>query len=441
VNIAILSGEMSGDNAGAGLARALRQREPGCSLWGMGSARMAEAGVELLFDTAAWGAIGVVEALRIYPKIRFTCYPAVLREIDRRRPDVVVLIDFGAFNSKVARHCKAKGIRVLWYFPPGSWRREGRANSEIAAITDAVATPFPWSEERYRAMGANVQFVGHPLLDTAKPSRPKTVWCDRWGLDPGRPIIGLLPGSRTFEVEHNTTAMLDAARSISKQLPNSQFVIAAAGSGVRMRIENILSRYQHEQRVKTTKQKPPRDTAAHRQPAMITNEGFLVDGEKLESAFRDRLEEQAHAEEGLPPVLLLENQTYDTIAHSDAILVCSGTATLEAAILGTPMVVLYRMSRLMAMEGRLRRLDRLPYIGMPNIIAQRTIVPERIQDAATPQQLAQDVLPMITDPAVRGRILQDLKTVRDALGTPGAADRTAAMVLQLAAGKPQETHA
>src|SRR5437016_5185674 len=144
MNVCLLSGEMSGDAVGGALARSLRRACPDASLWGMGSRRMAEAGVELLYDSASWSAIGVVEALKVYPELRLKVLPHVIREIDRRQPRAVVLIDFGAFNVKVARYCKARGVPVLYYFPPGSWKRAGRTNAELGRITDRIATPFRW---------------------------------------------------------------------------------------------------------------------------------------------------------------------------------------------------------------------------------------------------------------------------------------------------------
>src|SRR5437870_4484994 len=179
-NIAIISGEASGDLIGAALARAIKARQPGVELWGVGSRRMAEAGVDLLYDSADWGAIGYVEVLKVYPRLRFKMYPGLIAEIDRRKPDLVVPIDFGVFNMKVARWCKPRGFKLLYYVPPGSWKRSGPVSADLAELADRIATPFPWSAERLASVGARAEFVGHPLLEIAKPTLTREQFCERF---------------------------------------------------------------------------------------------------------------------------------------------------------------------------------------------------------------------------------------------------------------------
>src|ERR1051325_339095 len=195
-SIVLISGEVSGDVVGGALARELRSLAPGIDLWGIGSRNMSDAGVDLLYDSGDWSAIGYIEAIKLYPTLRFKMYPHVIREIDSRKPKLAILIDFGAFNMKVARWCSSNGIKVLYYFPPGSWRKTGRSGEELARVCTKIATPFPWSAERLKKLGANVEFVGHPLLEIAQPSMSKEQFADVFGLDAERPIIGLLPGSR-----------------------------------------------------------------------------------------------------------------------------------------------------------------------------------------------------------------------------------------------------
>lgn len=440
-NLTLLAGEMSGDNVGAMLARALRERQPDLHLWGMGSRRMANAQVELLYDSAEWSAIGVIEALRVYPRLRFTVYPHLLREIERRRPAVVILIDFGAFNVKVARWCKARGVKVLYYFPPGSWKRRGRLNPEIAQIADRIATPFPWSAQRLAEIGAKVEFVGHPLLEIVRPTLTRAQFAERFGMEPGKPIIGLLPGSRRFEVEYNTPAMLGAAQRITQEMPEAQFVFGVASEAARQRIEACLERQQQELADSLSLRREPDALKAEAQREgprnarwkMVTPEGVTVSSEEMNRRFalRRRLLEQA-GQYTLPPVVLAENLTYDVMAHSDALIICSGTATLEAAILGTPMVILYRGSKLMEVEYRLRRIHRIEHIGMPNILAGERIVPEFIQQQASPEALAEATLRLLRDPQTRARAREALLQVRTLLGTPGASARTAQIALELA---------
>lgn len=443
-NLAVLSGEPSGDLVGGALARALLAQHPGVALWGLGSRHMRESGVELLFDSAEWSAIGVVEALRLYPELRFRMYPQVLRELEARRPAVVVLIDFGAFNSKVARWCKAHGPKVLWYFPPGSWRRSGEANAELAQITDRIAAPFPWTAERLSRLGARAEFVGHPLLELCRPSASRAAFADTYGMEAGRPIVGLLPGSRRFEIEHNTPALLDAARNIWRSMPEAQFVFGLAPSACREHLETLI-------RPPAAAEAPAGELAAagrmlrrvgsglrhslekRRDPLLVTSEGLLVPASAVSGDGRS-----ANGKAPMPPVVICQGATYDVMAHSDVLIVCSGTATLEAAILGTPMVILYRGSVLMELEYRVRRAGRIPHIGLPNIIAGRRIVPELLQHEATGEKLAAEALRLLQDPVARAAMKAELQAVRAQLGEPGASARTARMALELA--QPQDPH-
>lgn len=444
-NVAIISGEMSGDLVGGALARELLRLRPDLKLWGIGSRYMANAGVELLYNSADWSAISIVESVKIYPKLRWSAYPRVVREVLSRRPAAVILIDFGAFNVKVASRIKPRGIPVLYYFPPGSWRKRGKVNPQIAQVTDRIATPFPWSEERLRSVGANVEFVGHPLLELVKPSLSRSAFADRFGIEAGAPIVGLLPGSRGFEVEYNTPAMLGAARIIHAQLPDAQFVFGLASPAARSMVEKIVTEWHQSDELE-----PSAHAAAalenlkdkginvleeklgigKRGAKLVTPEGVLVPADVLNKR-PPGSEDGPRRKVSFPPVVLTEGLTYDVMAHSDALMVCSGTATLEAALLGTPMVILYRGSKLMYLESKLLKV-RPEHFGMPNIIADRRIVPEFVQDEASPEALAEHTLRFMRDPAVRGEVKAALLAVRQSLGEPGASERTARMALQLA---------
>jgi lipid-A-disaccharide synthase len=415
---------------------------PDVHLWGLGSRSMAEAGVELLYDSADWSSIGFVEAVRVIPRLRLRVFPQVLSEIARRAPRAVVLIDFGAFNVRVARWCKERGVPVFYYFPPGSWRRKGGVNPEIARITDRIATPFPWSAEKLREVGANVEYVGHPLRELAQPHWTRAQFADRFYMEPGHPIIGLLPGSRGFEVEYNTPAMLGAARLIHQQIPGAQFAFGLASEAARQSVEQYLAA--KPDFFKRVKQKSATllDNVAPAEARLVTSEGFVVPGNGREkSRFQEKLAAQASSKSELPPLVLVENKTYDVMAHSDVLLVCSGTATLEAALLGTPMVICYRGSKLMEAEFRLRRV-KVEHIGMPNIIADARIVPEFIQHDATPETLAEHALTFLRDPAARAECKAALAQVRETLCPPDArpaesvSERVAHMVLELAGLSP-----
>lgn len=453
MNIAIFSGELSGDLIGGALARELRRLAPEATLWGLGSQSMRAAGVELLADSAAWGAIGITEAVSKIPLLLLRIAPLVRKALPERKPDVVVLIDFGAFNVRVARLCKPLGLKVCYYFPPGSWRRTGTSGAELARITDLLATPFPWSAERFRSLGANAVCVGHPLLERVHPQRSRAEFAAQFGMDVKRPIIGLLPGSRHHEITHLMPVLLGAARQIYREVPTAQFVIGLAPSIPMEEMRRFLAQEAdsagklthlwHEivQEAETKVIQPVTRTAnslssPSSQRLLVTSGGVLVPEKNLQKEMEARRRSQQlrdQAEKALPPVVMAQDLTYDVMAHSDLLLVCSGTATLEAAICETPMVIVYRGSWLLGQEWRLRGGSRkIPHIGLPNILAERTIVPEFIQDAATPEAIAQAALPMLNDVETRHRVKQDLKAVREMLGDPGASERTARLVLDLA---------
>jgi len=427
---------MSGDLVGGALAREIASRRPDVKLWGIGSRHLRAAGVELLYDSAEWSGIGIVQSLKLYPRIRFTAYPRVLREIERRKPSVVISIDFGAFNVKVARWCAAHNVPLMWYFPPGSWKRRGTLKDEIARITKRVVTPFPWSAERLTALGANAEFVGHPLLEIVRPTLSKTQFADRFGIEPGRPIIGLLPGSRGFEMDHNMPAMLGAARKILAQMPDAQFAIGAVSPSARARLENLIREFAAKETAASGERNRDKTdiSSTERDARLVTNEGFIVSGGAMKTDFKRRLQQEAESGNWLP-LVLVENMTYDVMAHSDALIICSGTATLEAALLNTPMVIMYRGSKMMELETKLLKINP-EHIGLPNIIADRRIVPEFIQDAANPETLAEEVLSVLRDPAARAGARQALSGMRAILeppaGSPGSSARAAEIALELA---------
>jgi lipid A disaccharide synthetase len=452
VNIAIFAGEVSGDLIGGALAREILRLAPEIKLWGIGGDTMRMAGVELVEDCSAWGAMGVTQALKSVPGMVLRIGPKMRAVVRSRRPDVVVLIDFGAFNVRAAKFCKSLGLKVVYYFPPGTWRRSGAKGAELAALTDLLLVPFQWAEERYRSLGANVVNVGHPMLERVRSEMSRAEFAGHFGMDPDHPIVGLLPGSRKHEVAHIMPALLDSARRIHREIKETQFVVGVAPSislemmhgyltdhaEIRDRLSDLWHEFTQEAESKVWK--PVQRTANALTPRgerqMVTVGGVVVSEDK----FKERLDDQRREADrrdklGLPPTVLAKGLTYEVMAHSDVLLTCSGTATLEAALFETPMVIVYRGSKIMEIEYYLRGFHKtIPHIGLPNILANRRIVPELIQREATPEAIAGHAIKMLNDMETRHRIKSDLRALRHSLGEVGASERAARLILEVMEG-------
>ncbi|MDW8106726.1 MAG: lipid-A-disaccharide synthase [Armatimonadota bacterium] len=360
-SVLIVAGEASGDLYGADLAHALQARFPELTIYGIGGTRMRAAQVRLIADSRAWGAIGVVESLKVAPRV-YWVFQRVKRFLRQVKPDLVVPIDFGAFNVPLSCWARRQGLTVAYYMPPGSWRREAQGR-DLPECTNIVLTPFAWSAEQLRALGANAYWVPHPLLRLARPTQTKETFCERLGLDPYRPIVALLPGSRQHEVKALTPLYARVAESVYALLPEVQFVLSVA--------PHLDPDWVHRLWLEHSRQWVPTETRS----------------------------------------------VWDLLAHADAGIICSGTATLEAALLNTPMLIVYRGSWLMNLEYRLRRKRlNLRWIGLPNLILQREVCPEFIQEAATPEQLRRAVIPLLRNPQVREAQLNAFREIRHALG-------------------------
>jgi lipid-A-disaccharide synthase len=368
--IFFLAGEVSGDVQAAHLARAIRELRPDARLVGAGGPRMAEAGVEVVQDTADWGVVGYIEAYIRIP-VFARRLGATLRRIADNHPDVLVLVDFPGFNLQVARRV-CRHIPTVYYFPPMAHGRRGNRAAVLSRLPVRVLVPFAFELERYRLAGADVTFVGHPAVDLVRPTVPREGFCREFGLDPDRPLVALLPGSRRQEVDALLPAMLGAVEIAAARVPGVQAAIALASEQLAPRVVRAL-----------------RSSSAS--PAVV------------------------------------ERRTYDLIGASDAAVVASGTATLEAALLGVPMVITYRVSRLT--EWIARRIVTLPWIGMPNILAGRLIVPELLQSEARADRVADELIGLLADRQRSDRMRRDMKEAVANLGPAGALGRAAAEVV------------
>ncbi len=375
--IMLSAGEASGDLHGATLCRALRELAPGARLVGMGGARMAEAGMEVVADPTSHAVVGMSEAVGRIPGL-YRAYRALVRRIYEERPRALVLIDFPEFNLRLARQARRAGVPVVYFIPPQLWAwRRGRIRQMARRVTRVLAV-FPFEQALYEEAHVGVDFVGHPLLDVLPLHLTRDDARRRLGLDPAASVVGLLPGSRREELARLLPPMLDAARRLAAVDPRRRFLIGAAPTVDLAQVAALLA---------ATK----------------------TDGPRVE---------------------IVEGLTHELMAGSDVVLIASGTATLEAALLGAPMVVCYRVSRLT--ETVARMLARVPWISLPNIVAGRKAVPEVLQDEVTGRRLASEALHLLEDAAAATAQRAAFKEIRGRLGEPGVGPRAARVVLKAA---------
>jgi lipid-A-disaccharide synthase len=362
--ILISAGEASSDMYAARLATALRERT-GATFFGMGGARMKEAGVELIADYHEVAVVGIAEVLHKIPAV-IGVQRRLAREAARRRPSLAILVDSPGTHLGVARRLKNLGIPVGYFIGPQVWAwRQGRVRV-VKRLVKRMVVIFPFEEKFYRDAGVPVDFVGHPLVDVVKPTMSRAEFAARNGLDPNRPIVTLLPGSRRSEIARIYPTLLLACRGL-KSKGNFQFVCAAAPGLT----AELFSRYS--------------------QPDV--------------------------------EIKRVEHATYDALAAADCAIVASGTATVEAALIGTPMIVVYRVTPVSAFL--LRRMIRSPFIGMVNFIAGKQVAAELIQDGFTPSAVESEVLRLLDSPAALEEATAGLAQVREKLGPGGAIERAA----------------
>ncbi|HME93272.1 MAG TPA: lipid-A-disaccharide synthase [Methylomirabilota bacterium] len=369
-------GEASGDLHGATLCRALRALEPDVRLVGMGGGRMAAAGVEVILDPTAHAAVGTSEALGRIPSL-YRAYRLMGQRLRDERPRALVLIDFPEFNLRLARRARRAGVPVVYFVPPQLWAwRRGRVRQMAQRVSQVLAV-FPFEAALYEHHHIPVEFVGHPLLDVLPLDLARDEARRRIQADPGHSLIGLLPGSRREEIARLLPPMLDAARRLAAADGRRRFVLGLAPTVPREQVQ------------------------AHLRAA------------------------------GGPPIELLSGHTYELMVAADVLLIASGTATLEAALLGTPMVLCYRVSRTTELIARM--LTHVEWIGLPNLIAGRVVAPELIQAQVTGERLAAEAGRLLDeDPVAATAQRAAFKEVRARLGEPGVGRRAALAVLRTA---------
>lgn len=368
--ILIVTGEASGDLHGANLAKALKACDPQVSLAGIGGRAMETAGVQLVHEMGKFDVIGMVGPLALLAIIRRLF---AMRRLFRSEPwDAVIFIDNPGLNLRYAYFAKEAGLRVFYYMAPQIWAWGAWRMYWIKKRVDHVMVGLPFEKALYDHAGVRCTFVGHPILDEVAAHYDVTSLRTKFGLGPDGPVIALMPGSRRREVQMLLPVLLQAAEKLSRHRPETKFLLAQAS-----RIQDNLL-----------------------QPLLQ----------------RSRV-----------PVTVVKEQASEVMAVSDLALVKSGTATLQAAVIGTPMVLFYQTSALEFMIGSF--FKRVEWIGLVNIVAGRLIVPELVQTEATGQRLYEEALRILEDPSVYDEMKRSLAEVRKALGDPGASHRVAEVVL------------
>ena len=372
MKVMIIAGESSGDLHGGRLADSLKKQRPDLKIFGLGGSAMREAGVEILADPTAVSVIGFVEVLRHLPVFRKLFHQAV-DALDQRKPDLVILIDYPGFNLRFAEQVKRRGIRLVYYISPQIWAWDSGRIHKIKRLVDRMLVVFPFEKELYESHGVPVTFVGHPLLDVVKPTIPRLEALERIGLEDGLPIIGLLPGSREMEIRRILPTLLTASEQIQEKLPSS--------------VRFLLVKAPHL-------------------PWELYRE--ILKGSSLKPK-------------------IVERWNYDEIYACDLVLVASGTATLECALLERPMLIVYKTSWPTYLISRLA--IRIPMIGLVNVVAGTKVAPEFIQHRANPSAIAQGALNLWANAAEREAMKSAFQKIRASLGTPGASQRAAQAVL------------
>jgi lipid-A-disaccharide synthase len=404
MNFLLTAGEASGDTYGAQLIESLRQLAPGSTFFGMGGEKMRVARADLLVHAHEVAVVGLVEVLTHLPGIR-SRFKHLVAEAARRKPDAAILIDFPDFNLRLARELHRLGIPVFYFVSPQIWAwRAGRVK-QIKKYVRKMIVIFPFEQEFYRRHGVEVTYVGHPLA-YVPPQISREEFAAKHHLDPRKQWIALLPGSRKKEVRLNLPTMVEAARLLQKQSTEFELLLPVAST--------LSQDWVREQLKQIQGLKPEFFVESQRRP-----EGLLhpATGNSREKAMGNRQEKVAEysREQNVPadfPIHLTDNARA-TLMHARAAVVASGTATVEAALSGTPFIVVYRLAPLTWLLGR--RLVKLDTFAMPNLIASKKIVPELIQKDFTAQNVLRELNAVIPDGPARQKMESSLQMVQQRL--------------------------
>ena len=371
--ILIIAGEPSGDLHASNLVRDLKTLAPDLRFFGLGGNLSQDAGVEIVSDISSLALVGLADVLKNIFAVG-KVYRGILKKVDQEHPDLAILIDYPGFNLRLAKELKKRSIPVIYYISPQVWAWGRDRINIIRKCVGKMIVFFKFEEELYKTCGVDVEFAGHPLIDTVKVSRRKDETLKAYGLSKDKITIALLPGSRASEIDRLLSVMVDSAKLINGRMKNTQFIIAKyAGLSAGMY-------------------------------------------------------EKAMADSGLD-IRIADGDTHNVVGASDFAIVTSGTATLETAIIGTPLVIIYKANILTYIAYKL--VATIGFVGIVNIIANREIAPEFLQYDATPEKISQTVLSILSDEARLKSIRKDLADVRNSLGPPGAGMRAAKAIISL----------
>jgi len=373
MKVMIVAGESSGDLYGARLVEAVLSLSPQVEFYGIGGKEMERRGVNLLFSSSELSVVGITEVVEKMGHI-WRAWREMKRFIMHHKPHLAILIDYPDFNLRLAKVLKDNAVPVLYYISPQVWAWRPRRIKKIARRVDKMAVILPFEVPFYRKEGVDVEFVGHPLLDVLDGSLTREEARRGLGVPAEALLIGLLPGSRQREVKVLLSPMLGAAKILHRGFSPCRFII----------------------------------------PLASTLERDLVQG---------------YAEGSQLPLEVVEGRTFEVMKAADLLLIASGTATLEGALAGIPMVIIYRLSPISYLVGRI--LVKVKCIGLANIVVGRKVVPELIQGEVTPQRIAQEAEKILREPARRQQIQGEFEFVKERLGGKGASQRVAQIALQM----------
>lgn len=380
IKIMLSAGEVSGDIHGAALAKELKKINSTLRLFGMGGEKMRLSGVEIKYDLSAKGTVGIMEVLKFLPSILFGLY-RMKRLLKKEKPDLLVLIDYQGFNMLLAKYAKKLGIKTVYYIAPQEWLwGTVKGIKNVVNTIDKILCIFEEEAKAYKENGGHAVYVGNPNVDTARPGSSKEEFCKTAGLNPKFPIFGLFPGSRHQELDALLPVFTRAAGLIKKRIPNAQFIIALSSLQFKTKVNSYLQ------------------------------------ARKIN-------------------IPALYGRSHDILGASNVAIAASGTIIMEAAIINTPAIMAYKISTLTYLIAKYVVKIKLPYFTMPNIIANKMVVPEIMQSEATEQNIADKAVQMLTDPEAIKTIKEGFRQVRAKLGAPGAVKRAAEETMSELRGK------